>query len=65
MADGFEIVSYKRETGRKTDIRFLSREVAEKTTQFHKSFPGYCRTPLARLKKCGQRIWSSGYFCKG
>lgn len=38
MADGFEIVSYKRETGRKR-ISVFKQEVAEKTTQFHKSFP--------------------------
>ena len=64
MADGFEIVSYKREAGRKMDIRFLNREVAEKTTQFHKSFPGYCRTPLARLKNAAKEFGVADIFVK-
>lgn len=64
MADGFEIVSYKREAGKKTDIQFLSREVAEKTTQFHKSFPGYCRTPLARLKNAAKEFGVADIFVK-
>lgn len=64
MADGFEIVSYKREAGRKTNIRFLNREVAEKTTQFHKSFPGYCRTPLARLKNAAKEFGVADIFVK-
>ena len=54
MADGFEIVSYKREAGRKTNIRFLNREVSR-----------ILQNPTGSFKKCGQRIWSSGYFCEG
>ena len=49
MKEEFKMVKKEHESSKGVDLTFLSRPVAEKIRDFHKSFPMYDPTPLAHL----------------
>ena len=51
----------------RSDDRYLSlmsREAVAKAGQFHRSFPGYAPTPLARLDGMAARLGLGGLYVK-
>lgn len=64
MTEEFKVVQYERNREKSADLRFLNREVADKATQFHSSFPKYQKTPLAHLKNAAKELGVGDIFVK-
>lgn len=59
-----KLVKFDRKKDKKFDIDFLSAEVAENVSPFHRSFPQYKPTPLAVLNNLAKECNVSKIFVK-
>ena len=59
----FNLVNFK-ESQKNIDISYLDEKNAEKTINFHKSFPQYRKTPLVELKELSKEIGLKNFYVK-
>lgn len=65
MSDDFRLVHFDRKTGKAlSDTSAFGLSPAGKVRDFHKSFPEYSVTPLARLDSLADKMGVAGIFVK-
>lgn len=64
MSKEFRLLMYQNDKGAKSNIDFLNEDVAKTVLDFHKSFPVYTQTPLAKLPNLAKRIGVKNIFVK-
>lgn len=64
MKEQFKMVKREHEGSKGFDLTFLSRPVAEKIRDFHKSFPMYGQTPLVHLPETAKCLGLGDVYVK-
>lgn len=60
----YNIVLNNTNEREKVDLSFINKDITEKAYKFHKSFPGYEKTPLADLKNLANEFGVKGIYVK-
>ncbi len=64
MEEVFELVQFKRKSGKKRSLDFLNEEAAKKVKQFHESFPMYQETPLQKMDGLAEELGLRNIYVK-
>lgn len=64
MIEELKLVQPQKRTNAKSNLEFLNQETVEKVCNFHKSFPMYEQTPLARMDALASELGLGSIYVK-